>query len=779
MGFISEWFQLGPIPTNAIVGYYDLSLVALSFVVAVMSSYVALNIIDQLRIEKTGSGKLYWLFGGAFTMGAGIWSMHFIGMLALVMPLPLDFHLGWTLGSLVVAISICGLALLILQKNNYSIINIGLGGVIIGLGVATMHYMGVQGIREFVSIHYLPGLFALSIVIAIIAAQIALWLALQHERNVSKKHAKRNILGALVLSVSICGMHYTGMAAAVYTSSTIYSNGIENIQAQYLAFFIGGVVALIISMTLMSFGYYRKLLESVENEKEFLNAMLDNLDDGIVACDAKGNITVFNKALQKNIVFDKEGKTIDDLFNEYSLNVVTENHRTVKQSYLNRALRGERIRGEVETIRFKNDWTQNLIIDGQQIINSNSEIQGAVLIVHDVTELKQTEKLKKEFVSIVSHELRTPLTSIRGSLGLLINGVMGEFTPKVNKLLEIANSNCERLLLLISDILDIEKIEAGKMVFELKRTDLMEMVNSSVEANQMYANQYGVSLQFIEPDVRIFVNVDTDRLMQVLANLISNACKFSPKGESVSIEMKKIQNKVRVLVSDKGPGVPLEFQSRIFQKFAQADSSDSRRKGGTGLGLSISRSIIEKFGGVLHFITKPNEGATFYFDLPIAHEEPKLLTQTSSEIKVNIKRLLVCDDDEDQSKYLKVLLESAGYTVDVSNSVMQAKKSLMNHTYDALLLDLILPDQDGIAFIRELQDDEKLCTLRIIVISVIADTGRSLLNGGVSSVIDWLSKPIDFNTLLASLSKPSHETNLKKTVIPLMNKEVRDQQQLK
>jgi CheY-like chemotaxis protein len=375
--------------------------------------------------------------------------------------------------------------------------------------------------------------------------------------------------------------------------------------------------------------------------------------------------------------------------------------------------------------------------------------------VHDVTELKQTEKLKKEFVSIVSHELRTPLTSIRGSLGLLTNGVMGEFTPKVNKLLEIANSNCDRLLLLISDILDIEKIEAGKMVFEMKRTDLMDMVNASVEANKMYADQYGVILQFVEPDLRIQVNVDTDRLMQVLANLISNACKFSPKGESVSIEIKKIENKVRVLVSDKGPGVPLEFQSRIFQKFAQADSSDSRRKGGTGLGLSISRSIIERFGGVLHFITEPNKGATFYFDLPIAHEEPKLITETSSEIKVITKRLLICDDDEDQSNYLKVLLESAGYMVDVSNSVTQAKRLLLSHAYEALLLDLILPDQDGIAFIRELHEDDKLSTLRIIVISVIAETGRSLLNSDTASAINWLSKPIDFNTLLVSLSMSS------------------------
>jgi DNA-binding response OmpR family regulator/nitrogen-specific signal transduction histidine kinase len=404
-------------------------------------------------------------------------------------------------------------------------------------------------------------------------------------------------------------------------------------------------------------------------------------------------------------------------------------------------------------MKFNNNVVRNVVIDGQKIINADGKNLGAIAVIHDVTELKKTERLKNEFVSIVSHELRTPLTSIRGSLGLLVSGVMGEFPEKANKLLEIANNNCERLLLLINDILDIEKIEAGKMEFQLKMHDLNQVIKESITANTMYAEKFGVSIEFKQPKSNPQVNVDSGRLMQVLSNLLSNACKFSPKGEKITVSMKKISSIVRVSVSDNGPGIPEEFQFRIFQKFSQADSSDTRGKGGTGLGLNISKTIIENMGGALNFFSKPNEGTTFYFDLPISQEMSESIKTSSGQTLGNKKRLLICEDDQDQSEYLKALLESAGFIADIADNIAKAKVLLAEHSYHALLLDLILPDQDGISFIRELRADNKTKDQKIIVMSIIANTGQSLLNGDAVSVVDWFDKPIDFSKLLSSINR--------------------------
>lgn len=390
---------------------------------------------------------------------------------------------------------------------------------------------------------------------------------------------------------------------------------------------------------------------------------------------------------------------------------------------------------------------------------SHEEKRIFVIIIRDITERKKVDTLKNEFVSVVSHELRTPLTSIRGSLGLVLGGVAGDLAEKAKKLLVIANNNCERLLHLINDILDIEKIEAGKMRFQFAPVDITTVVKNSININQMYAAKFDVRIALTDWVNNIEVNVDEDRLIQVLTNLISNAAKFSPKNEVVTVAIKLINDRVYVSVSDKGPGVPEEFQARIFQKFSQADATNTRGKGGTGLGLSISKAIIEKFGGRLGFVSKPGQGSEFYFELPIFQAADKKNDTSISTGSNKIKSLLVCEDDEDQAKYLSAMLNAAGFQVDIAGTALEAKRLLALKHYQALLLDLILPDQDGIAFIRELRNDNATRKLPIIVLSVIADTGRALMNGDAFSVLDWLDKPVDFSKLLSDVLAINQKNN--------------------
>jgi PAS domain S-box-containing protein len=234
----------------------------------------------------------------------------------------------------------------------------------------------------------------------------------------------------------------------------------------------------------------------------------------------------------------------------------------------------------------------------------------------DITERKRVEKLKSEFVSTVSHELRTPLTAIRGSLGLIAGGMAGELPEPAKDLVNMAMANTERLLGLINDLLDMDKIQSGALQFDMQPHEIMPLVEQAVEANRGYAEQYGVSCLIEQRLPGAMARVDSARLLQVMANLLSNAAKFSRPGGSVELAVTADGDRIRVAVTDHGSGVPESLRERIFEKFTQGDASDTRHKGGTGLGLSISKSLIERMGGEIGFTSQPGQGASFYFTLP-------------------------------------------------------------------------------------------------------------------------------------------------------------------
>jgi signal transduction histidine kinase len=244
--------------------------------------------------------------------------------------------------------------------------------------------------------------------------------------------------------------------------------------------------------------------------------------------------------------------------------------------------------------------------------------RGFAGIIRDVTERMRMEKIKNEFISTVSHELRTPLTSIRGSLGLLTGGVMGEIPERAQCLLSIANANCERLVRLVNDILDMEKMESGHMHFRLVTQRMLPLVEEACAATRDFAAQYQVSFELQADAPNASVTVDGDRIVQVIVNLLSNAAKFSPPGGKVQLRLTRSAQSLRLSVIDQGEGIEESFRERVFLKFAQADSSDTRQKGGTGLGLPISRAIIERHHGRIDFNSAPGMGSEFYFEVPLA-----------------------------------------------------------------------------------------------------------------------------------------------------------------
>lgn len=262
--------------------------------------------------------------------------------------------------------------------------------------------------------------------------------------------------------------------------------------------------------------------------------------------------------------------------------------------------------------------TRGLIwVEGRATPQRRSD--GSILwhgFISDISARKQLERLKDEFVSTVSHELRTPLTSITGALGLINGGALGVVPDAMKDMLAIAEGNSRRLRQLIDDLLDMDKLIAGKMPFNLQPIKLNELLSECDASHQGFARQLNVNLLHSEGPEQ-FVLADTLRLQQVLSNLLSNALKFSPAHATVQLYSETADDRVRILVSDQGPGIPAEFSARIFEKFSQVDSSDRRQKGGTGLGLAISKELIERMGGSIGFVSDQEKGSVFWVELPL------------------------------------------------------------------------------------------------------------------------------------------------------------------
>ncbi|MCI0601891.1 PAS domain S-box protein [bacterium] len=286
----------------------------------------------------------------------------------------------------------------------------------------------------------------------------------------------------------------------------------------------------------------------------------------------------------------------------------------------------ERMARDGEVIGLEAEWRRRdgSVIFARENARAIRDSDGTILCyegtVEDITERRKIEKMKDDLISVVAHELRIPLTSIRGSLDYLASKMGQDLPATAKQLVNMASKGTERLIRLINDLLDLDKIESGAMTFDFKPHNIKSLIEHAFHSNKPYADQFGVNLAVdIVPSV--MVNVDSDRFIQVMTNLLSNAVKFSPENETVTISALYTGDSVRISVRDCGPGIPEKFHSRIFQKFSQADSLSSRQKGGSGLGLSITKAIVEKFGGKIGFETYTNAGTTFYFDLPW-HSDP-------------------------------------------------------------------------------------------------------------------------------------------------------------
>jgi PAS domain S-box-containing protein len=347
--------------------------------------------------------------------------------------------------------------------------------------------------------------------------------------------------------------------------------------------------------------------------EEMFRLAVEACPSGMVMIDRDGKMVMVNAEIEKQF-----GYTRDDLIGQSVDMLVAERLRTqhgryrldftpnpeIRRMGAGRDLCGRRKDGT----EFPVEVALNLIHAGDHHL-----VLGVIV---DISQRKHMERLKDELVSTVSHELRTPLTSISGSLGLLVSQWSGGLPECTFRLLEIALKNSQRLVRLIDDILDVEKIESGCVVFNCVRVDLRDIAKQAIDDNRGFAEGFGVHVLLDAASVEGKVQADPDRLAQVITNLLSNAIKFSLPGSEVLITVEKNGDAFRISVRDHGSGIPEEFKPHIFEKFAQADGTNSRQKRGTGLGLSIVKQIVERLGGKVGFNDAPGGGAMFHVELP-------------------------------------------------------------------------------------------------------------------------------------------------------------------
>lgn len=239
-----------------------------------------------------------------------------------------------------------------------------------------------------------------------------------------------------------------------------------------------------------------------------------------------------------------------------------------------------------------------------------------VATFRDVTERRDIERMRDEFIANLSHELHTPLTAITGVLEMLALGLAGDLPDRAQHIVAIGHRNGKRLVSLVDDILDHGRMKSSALTFDMRQHDLSEIVADAVTESQGYADQFGVELTLSHVDADVCVHVDRRRMAQALSNLLGNAAKFSPEGGAVTITVRRVQAGVEVTVTDAGPGIPPELHDRVFGRFYQVDSSSTRERGGAGLGLSIAKGIVEEFGGRIGVESRVGEGATFRVSLP-------------------------------------------------------------------------------------------------------------------------------------------------------------------
>jgi PAS domain S-box-containing protein len=495
--------------------------------------------------------------------------------------------------------------------------------------------------------------------------------------------------------------------------------------------------------------------DGAQREEDLEESILRNAGEGISRLDNDGVVTFANPAASR-----MTGYSVGDLQGRF-LHGRASNKREDGSDYLDAVYPSPDSTHHVQDVDvyWREDGTSFPVEFTSTPILKGSEVLGEVIVFKDITDRREAERAKNEFTAVVSHELRTPLTSIRGSLGLLESGVLGELPEKGQRMIKIAIENTDRLVRLINDILDLERINSGTIDMRHEPCSAARLVAQVVEEMQPVAAAGGLRLE--SSCAPITLTADGDRIHQVLTNLVSNAIKFSDSGETVSISAELSEGMVLFRVTDRGRGIPGDMLETIFERFSQVDTSDSREKGGTGLGLSICNTIVEHHRGRIWVESQLGEGSTFSFVLPVqvpSEIGPRPLDEEEVGVPVDGDHtratptetdvaaadptpaitdepgqvVLVVEDDLDLAEVLAATLRRDDIETFIATTGQEAISMSQRVQPDLLVLDIGLPETDGFGVVAWLRRHDSFKSLPMVVYTALDldDAARERLRLG-------------------------------------------------
>jgi PAS domain S-box-containing protein len=752
------------------LGHYDIRLVVLSVLIAVVASYAALDLAARVTFAR-GRTRYLWLIGGATAMGTGIWSMHYIGMLAFRLPVPVQYDWPTVLVSLLAAIFASLAALYVVSRQKMGPLQALVGCVIMGGGIAGMHYIGMAAMRLPAICHYSLAIVVLSVVLAFVISLVALWLTF-HFRGETTSWGWRKIMSALVMGAAIPIMHYTGMAAATFAPSSFVHGDLSH-ALSVSSLGIAGVIVvtfMVLALSLLTaladrrFSAQTLKLEASETR---YHQILESALDAFIGMDSSGLINDWNAQAETTFGWLRSEATGQ----MFSRMIIPERYRDRDRHGLRQFLasgEGPMLNQRIEMTALHKDGRE-FLAELAIFATSGGGTDGFAAFAHDITERKRSEqellsakeaaeranRAKSEFLANMSHEIRTPMNGILGMTELVLDTALND---EQREYVGLVRLSAESLLSIINDILDFSKIEAGKMELEVIPFNLRESLGETMMTLGFRAHEKGLELVFeVQPEVPEALLGDPGRIRQILVNLVGNAIKFTKGGEIfVSVDEQSQGPGTTALhfaVKDTGVGIPLDKQGKIFDAFSQADGSMTRKYGGTGLGLTICVRLVEMMGGRVWLESQPGQGSTFHFTVHLAVQD----TASARPVPLPPEQLrdlhaLIVDDNFTNRRVLRDTLTRWGMRPTVAESGRAALEALeiaksTGHPFSLILLDGQMPDMDGFELAEQIQKDPGLIHVAIMMLTSaghLSDAARCR-ELGISA---YLVKPIRQTELL-------------------------------
>ena len=480
---------------------------------------------------------------------------------------------------------------------------------------------------------------------------------------------------------------------------------------------------------------------SIRDLNNLREVLLNSAAEGIYGVDMQGRATFVNPAAAEML-----GYTPEELVGRKIHYVIHHSHvdgapHLAHECPIHTSLRDAKRNHLGNDILWRRNNTSFPVEYSSNPIFKDGNLVGAVITFRDITDRKALDRMKDEFISTVSHELRTPLTSIRGSLGLLASGMLGKAGEKAQKMLTIASSNTDRLVRLINDILDIERMRSGRATLSRRIVSVLPLLQEAAELMRAMANENGIQIKVIAEDVQ--ADVDPDRMIQVFSNLLSNAIKFSPRGTIITLGATHQDGQMEITVSDQGRGIPLDKLESIFARFQQVDASDSRQKGGTGLGLAIVRTIIEQHNGQIWVVNNPNGGSSFHIRIPL----PATKIDTLNE-PLQRRRILVCDEDQWVMSELIAFLERHDFDVMQVLSGAEVLDQAQRTLPHAIILGQKVPGSSITQISQAIKNISTVSSIPVIAMSMGTNHDAPLRTAG-----GWVQRSFNESGMLAELSR--------------------------